>query len=221
MAYGGPSNYKDNFGRYQQYATINITKAMAKYAEECNVDIAKAVAEQLEKVHKANVEASYYPRARSEQAKMEYNKSQKQLESEYNEDKAKKDKKRFRRKTLSYKHTGTLLTAIHADVEKKSRYELRAVIKIRPEPYPDNHYRKDEKDVTAIDVYQWLREGTEDSGKTYWFTNQQGERPVAYNYSTPAHLFEMHTQIQMQAYMRTLTPQAIKQLAKNRRFRLK
>lgn len=214
MAYGGPSNYKDNFGRYQQYATINITKAMAKYAEECNVDIAKAVAEQLEKVHKANVEASYYPRAKAEQAKAEYNKSQKQAEKEYNENR--KDKKRFRRQTLSYKHTGTLLDAIHADVEKKSRYELKAVIKIKPEMYLDDGHRTDGP-VTAVQVYEWLREGT-NGGGTYWFTNEKGERPNAYNYSTPAHLFEMHTQIQMQGYLNTLD---IKKLAKNRRFRLK
>lgn len=217
MAYKGRSNFRDNFNRWQSKSTANLKKVLMQEAEKYCVDITKAVAERLEKVHKGNVLASYYPRASEEQAKKQYNESQRQLETKYNEDKAKEDKKRFRRQTLSYKHTGTLLEAIHGVPEKKSRFEGRAVIEIEPKPYEEDHPRKDSTRITAQTVYEWLREGTRGGGE-YWFKNEKGGRPDASNYSTPAHLFELHTKIQMKEYLETLD---VRQLAKNRRYRIK
>ena len=71
------SHYRDNFGRWQQKVTVNITKKLMKEAENMRINLEQVVADKLKETHKANVEASYYPRARSEQAKVEYNKAKK------------------------------------------------------------------------------------------------------------------------------------------------
>lgn len=215
MAYGGASNYKDNFGRWQKTITVNLKKHLLKEAEQLQVDIGQVVADKLEEVHRANVVASYYPRSKGEQAKAEYNKTKK---AEEKEDLEKYDiKSRRSRKTLSYIHTGTLEEAIHTEVEQKNKYECRVVVKIRPEPYPVDHPRRDNKLVTAVDVYQWLREGTK-GGSDYWFTNKQGKRPTAHNYSTPAHLFELHTTLQMKGFIDSLD---VKKYARIKRYSLK
>lgn len=199
--YGGRSNYKDNFGRWQKTVTVNITKKLMKEAEEMRIDIEKIVADKLKETHKANVIASYYPRARGEQEKVEYNKAKKAEEAEKNKGKYGKDRKRLSRKTLSYEHTGTLEGAIDTKIENKSRYESKVSIIIKPIPYPNDGHR--DKTITATQVYEWLREGTRGGGH-YWFRNKDGERPTAYNYSTPAHLFEMHTSLQMKGFIDSL-----------------
>ena len=81
------SHYRDNFGRWQQKVTVNITKKLMKEAEDMRINLEQVVADKLKETHKANVEASYYPRARSEQAKAEYNKAKKAEEMEKNKGK--------------------------------------------------------------------------------------------------------------------------------------
>lgn len=115
----------------------------------------------------------------------------------------------------TYTHTNTLINAVYGVSEKKSKYERRAVIKVRPDLYPENHPRKDT--VTAVKVYKWLRDGTKGGGN-YWFENEEGEYPIAYNYSTPVHLFEEHTRLQIKGYLETLD---IKKIAKNGRYKIK
>lgn len=208
------SHYKDNFGRWQKTVTVNLKKKLLQEAEKLQVDIGQVVADKLEEVHKANVVASYYPRSKGEQAKAEYNKAKK---AEEKEDLEKYGiKSRRSRKTPSYQHTGILEEAIHAEVEKKNKYECRAVVKISPLLYPEDHPRKDGP-VTAVQVYEWLREGTKGGGE-YWFKNKQGQRPTARNYSTPAHLFEMHTSLQMKGFIDTLD---VKKYARMKRYSLK
>ena len=102
------SHYRDNFGRWQQKVTVNITKKLMKEAEDMRINIEQVVADKLKETHKANVVASYYPRARGEQAKVEYNKAKKAEEAEKNKGKYGEDRKRLSRKTLSYEHTGIL-----------------------------------------------------------------------------------------------------------------
>lgn len=193
---------KDNFGRWQHRATINIKKAMMKKAEELLRDVEQDVADKLLEVHTANVVASYIPRSEGELAKVEYNKKKKAEEREKNKGKYGADRKRLSRKTLAYKHQHILEDALYVDIDKKSRYESRAVIKVHPYEYPEDHPRKDGP-ITASQVYEWLAEGTRGGGH-YWFTNENGDRPPAYNYPTPKHEFEAHTQLQMKGYLHNL-----------------
>lgn len=209
------SHYRDNFGRWQQKVTVNITKKLMKEAEDMRINIEQVVADKLKETHKANVVASYYPRARSEQEKIEYNKAKKAEEAEKNKGKYGEDRKRLSRKTLSYEHTGILEGAIDTKIEKKSRYESKVSIIIKPDPYPNDGHR--DKTITATQVYEWLREGTKGGG-TYWFRNKDGERPTAYNYPTPAHLFEMHTSLQMKGFIDNLN---LKDYARKQKYKIK
>ena len=185
------SHYRDNFGRWQQKVTANITKKLMKEAEDMRINVEQVVADKLKETHKANVEASYCPRAIY-------------------------DRKRLSRKTFSYEHTGILVDqAIDTKIEKKSRYESKVSIIVKPIPYPNDGHRK--KVITATQVYEWLREGTKGGG-TYWFVNKDGERPTAYNYPTPAHLFEMHTSIQMKGFIDNLN---LKDYARKRKYKIK
>ena len=211
------SHYRDNFGRWQQKVTVNITKKLIKEAEDMRINLEQVVADKLKETHKANVVASYYPRARGEQEKVEYNKAKKAEEAEKNKGKYGEDRKRLSRKTLSYEHTGILVNqAIDTKIEKKSRYESKVSIIVKPIPYPNDGHRK--KVVTAAQVYEWLREGTRGGGH-YWFYNEEAERPTAYNYSTPAHLFEMHTSLQMKGFMQSLDLK--KEYKNTRKYRIK
>lgn len=210
------SHYRDNFGRWQKTVTVNITKKLAKEAEEMQINLEQIAADKLKETHKANVVASYYPRARGEQAKVEYNKAKKAEEAEKNKGKYGEDRKRLSRKTLSYRHTGTLEEAIDTKIEKKGKYESKVSIIVKPIPYPDDGHR--DKTITATQVYEWLREGTRGGGH-YWFYNEEAERPTAYNYPTPAHLFEMHTSLQMKGFMQSLD---LKKTYKNtRKYKIK
>lgn len=193
---------KDNFGRWQHRATINVKKSMMKKAEELLTDVEQDVAEKLLEVHRNNIIASYIPRSEGELAKVEYNKAKKAEEQAKNKGKYGADKKRLSRKTLAYTHQHIIEEALYVDIDKKSRYESRVVIKLHPYEYPEDHPRKDGP-ITASKVYDWLAEGT-DGGGRYWFTNENGQRPTAYNYPTPKHDFEEHTQLQMKGYLQNL-----------------
>ena len=61
MAYGGPSQQKDNFGRFQKYATINLTKKMQQIAEITQNNLQEDIADKLLEVYTHNVELSYTP----------------------------------------------------------------------------------------------------------------------------------------------------------------
>ena len=207
------SHYRDNFGRWQQKVTVNITKKLMKEAEDMRINLEQVVADKLKETHKANVVASYYPRARGEQEKVEYNRAKKAEEAEKNKGKYGEDRKRLSRKTLSYEHTGILEGAIDTKIEKKSRYESKVSIVIKPDPYPNDGHR--DETITATQVYEWLREGTNGGGE-YWFRNKDGKRPTAYNYPTPAHLFEMHTSLQMKGFIDSLN---LKDYARKQKYK--
>ena len=212
------SHYRDNFGRWQKIVTANIAKKLAKEAEEMQINLEQIVADKLKETHIANVKASYYPRSTGEQAKVEYNKAKKAEEMEKNKGKYGEDRKRLSRKTLSYKHTGILADeAIDTKIEKKGKYESKVSIIVKPIPYPNDGHRDDI--ITATQVYEWLREGTNGSNKKYWFANKSGKTPNARNYPTPAHLFEMHTSLQMKGFMQSLD---LKKTYKNtRKYKIK
>lgn len=215
MASNVASKYRDNFGKWQNKVTINLKKKLLQEAETLRTDLEQATADKLKEVHIANVIASYYPRARGEQEKVEYNKAKKAEEAEKNKGKYGEDRKRLSRKKLSYQHTGTLENSIDTRIERRGKYESRVSVIIKPIVYPQDHPRKDGKHVTAVDVYRWLREGT-NVNKQYWFQNGNGERPSAYNYPTPAHPFEIHTTLQMKGWLDNLN---IKTLARKKKYR--
>lgn len=203
---------RDNFGRFQKNLTVNIQKHLLKQAEALRTDIELVVADKLEETHKANVVASYIPRAQSELAKVEYNKNKKVEEME---DRKKQIVSRRSRKTLSYRHTGTLEEAIHSEIEHKNRYESKIKIVIEGKEYEDSGHRKNGP-VKATQVYKWLKNGTDGGSRAYWFTDKNGDRPDAVNYPTPPHPFEEHTIAQMRSFLSTLD---IKHYSRMKRYK--
>jgi hypothetical protein len=97
-------------------------------------------------------------------------------------------------------------------LEKNGPYKSTVCIVIKPLLYPDDGHR--DKIITATQVYEWLREGTRGGGH-YWFYNEEAERPTAHNYPTPAHLFEMHTSLQIKGWLNSLS---VKDIAKNKKI---
>ena len=59
MAHGKPIDVRDNFGRFQKQATINLTKRLQKTAAEVRKNIQETIATELKKIYIANIEASY------------------------------------------------------------------------------------------------------------------------------------------------------------------
>lgn len=177
MAKGKPSSIRDNFGRYQKYLTLNITKRLETIAEETSTDISEKIAEKLEKCYKDNVEQSYGPRSIGTA-----------LNAPENPD------------SKPYEHTGKFLESIHAVIEKdKGIGRNRVRIEIDELTYPDG--RK-----TTVDIHEYLTEGTKGDGKItgYYSFDNGNTRPSTYNYPTPKHDFEEHTMLQMLGFLETL-----------------
>lgn len=103
---------------------------------------------------------------------------------EYNE-----DPYRAHRKKLTYRHTHTFEDSINVVVDDKT-----VKIVIEDAMYPDG--------ASTEEVYKWLTEGTVGGG-TYKFYTKKGAK-WAYNYPTPAHLFEEFTKIQMKGFLDSL-----------------
>ena len=188
---------RDNFGRFQKYATVNITKQLEAIAKETEVNVSKIVADKLEETYKTNVELSYGPRSEQGREVEAYNKQRKTLESE--DKKAGIKSPRRGRKKQTYHHTGTLLNSIYTEIEDHA-----VKIKIRDDTYPDG--------ASTIEVYEWLTQGTKGGG-FYPYIKQTGKDSTdpnnystvwAYNYPTPAHLFEEHTKWQMEGFLDSL-----------------
>ena len=171
MAYGGPSNVRDNFGRFQKQATININKKLRKLADSVKENVEEDVANTLLETYKNNVLVSY----------LQYGN---------------------RGGKGEYEHTGTFIDAIDVKTEKDAGIGRdRIKIYLKPKVYEDDGHRGE--DITVGQVYEWLTEGTEGGG-SYWFQKEDGTRPSAYNYPTPIHDFELHTQLQMKGYLSSL-----------------
>ena len=187
MAKGRPSNIRDNFGRFQKRATINITKQLEKIAKETEIDIKQQVSNKLLKTYKTNVELSYMPRSVGAAADILYNENAKKAEWE---DRKRGINARHKRKRIPYIHTGKFLESLEVVIE-------------------DHRVRITQKDLqydngkSTLDVYEYLTDGTPGGGY-YKFTNHSKQRKTAYNYPTPKHEFEAHTMIQMKAYLETL-----------------
>lgn len=59
MARNKPLDIRDNFGRFQKQATINLTKKLQKTATNVRRNIQEAIAEKLKETYITNIEASY------------------------------------------------------------------------------------------------------------------------------------------------------------------
>ena len=155
----------------------------------CELD--KFVAENLHKLletYKANVLASYHPRS-----------------------------------TGSYKHPdNTFINSIKVAIEDEpgiGRNRVKIVLDNEAYPttmvYDKSSETLEPRTVTVKDVYEFLTEGTRGGGY-YYFRGKDKKWHQSYNYSTPAHLFEQHTQWQMKGYLESLNP---KDFAKNKRYK--
>ena len=178
---------RDNFGRFQKQATINITNKLEQAAKEIEVDIIKVTEDKLLETYKNNVLLSYSPRSRKGREVAEYNKKAKEAEQA---DKEAGINARHRRKKLTYRHTNTFINAIQTEVEGN-----KIKIVLDDDTYPNGK--------SVAEVYKYLTEGTM-GGETYTFVNEKGETKWVYNYPTPAHLFEEHTKIQMRGFLENL-----------------
>lgn len=70
---------RDNFGRFQKYATVNLTKHLQKIADTTNKNLREDVAKKLEQTFKNNLEQSY--RASGNSSDFSYTHTGKLLES--------------------------------------------------------------------------------------------------------------------------------------------
>lgn len=192
---------KDNASRFRKTATVVITKELQKQAEELKIDLVKDISETLLNKYKENVELSYGPRGVRGREVEEYNNSKKELEQQDREVGIKSPRRG--RKKLTYRHTNIFLDSIY------TKYEGNTIkVMIEKREYPNEEgITKSVK--TTEDIYNFLRYGTSGGG-TYPYAKQTnpetGEEELvwAYNYPTPAHLFEEHTQNYMNSYIDSL-----------------
>ena len=185
---------RDNFGQFQKYATVHLTKRLKEIAQATEVNVSKIVADKLEKTYKDNVLLSYGPRSQAGREVMAYNKKRKSLEDEDRESGIKSPRRG--RKKQTYKHSGTFLDSIRVEIEDK-------VVKVKisdDKPYDDGKF--------PSDIYVYLTEGTRGGGFYSYHDKRDKEGSIswAYNYPTPAHLFEEHTKVQMKSFLDTLEP---------------
>lgn len=174
---------RDNFGKFQKYATVNITKQLQSIADEHEVIISKIVKDKLLKTYKENVLASYSPRSEKGIEVQEYNEYQKKREE--------KEHRRFHKKKLTYRHTGTFLRAIKAIKKGKT---VKIVID-GAATYEDG--------TPVTKVYEYLTKGTSGGEETYAYKTKNGITGGR-NYPTPEHNFEEWTQVQMLGFLNSL-----------------
>ena len=99
----------------------------------------------------------------------------------------------------SYEHTDTFLENIYVDIDGD---KVKVMIN-------ENAKYNQMSERTVGQVYKFLTEGTVGGGYyPYWSDEDDSlqSEPVkyAYNYPTPAHLFEEHTKLQMEGFLQSL-----------------
>lgn len=183
---------KDNWNRYQKYATVNITKKLTQMAKKVEVDIKQKVDDQLLQTYKEQVILSYQPRSEAGQAVAAYNAQKKQEEKDDYEQYG--IKSRRSRKKLTYKHTNTLVDSVYTVQTDHS-----VKVMIRDTEYENSISGR----KSTAEVYKYLTEGTTGGGY-YPYKNDKGEITYAYNYPTPEHKFEETTKVLMTGYLESL-----------------
>lgn len=207
--------FRNNFGQFARTASIGLKKELLKRAKELEQDIVEQVEKDLKQTYIENVEQSFMARTLGN---AEYNRKA----TKYNEQKKQEeldDRKlgimsRRSRKTLTYRHTDTLLGAIHTEVVKNANNVTVKIVLDENEKYkgPETFTRTNQwgethtytrKNKTVGEVYEMLEEGTEGGG-VYPYKQVGNDVLWAPNYPTPPHDFERHTMVQMEAKLRAL-----------------
>ena len=183
---------RDNFQRFAKNATINLTKGLQEEAERLQKDISKDIEKKLLETYKDNVIKSYTPRSEVGFKVAEYNAKRKQLEQE-DRKKGIMNSRRGRKK-LTYRHTNTFLNSIDTSNDGKT-----VKIIIRDVKYDDPTGINRSAPKSTVEVHDYLTKGTKGGG--IYPYKKDGKTQYAPNYPTPAHLFEEHTQLQMNAYL--------------------
>lgn len=207
--------YRNNFGQFVRTASIGLKKELLKQAKEIEQDLVKQVEKDLYETYVDNVTQSFMSRT---VGNAEYN----YQATEYNEQKKKEemeDRKlgimsRRSRKTLTYRHTGTLLSSIHTEVIKNASNVTVKIVLDENKKYkgPETFTRTNQwgkthtytrKNKTVGEVYEMLEEGTEGGG-VYPYKQDGKDVLWAPNYPTPPHDFERHTIVQMEGKLEAL-----------------
>ena len=194
---------RDNFNRFQKYATINITKQLEKTAQDLEVNLTKVIEDKLLETYKTNVQQSYSPRTVGGMMDKLFNEQAKEAEQK---DKEQGINARHRRKKLTYRHTGLFLDSIYTKVDDKT-----VKIMIADNQYPDG--------TSTTKVHKYLTQGTEGGGY-YSYQSENGET-YARNYPTPKHEFEEYTQLQMMGFLDSLEGDIKNGKYNSRRYKLK
>ena len=171
---------RNNVGQFQKYATIVITKELEQVAEETGVNVRLVVADKLKETYKQNLIASYGPRSEEGQYIAETHK----------------------KKTSTYTHEHKLEEAINTIIDGKT---VKVVID-ESKTYDDG--------TPVTQVYEWLTKGTTPPQHSYYTSGEtklymrNGKLVQGLlwyrNYPTPVHLFEEHTNVQMQGFVDSL-----------------
>ena len=172
--------------RWQKQATVYITKALEEEAELLELNLKQMVKDKLQESYVKNVRASYTPRSMKGQEITKYNKEQKELDEQSGG--------KSHRKKLTYRHTGMFANSIYTKIDGKY-----VKVMIKDEQYPDG--------ASTTEVYEWLTKGTNGSDKPYPYIKKQGDQygtGWSRNFSTPAHLFEEFTKVEMEGYIDSL-----------------
>lgn len=186
-----------NSSRWQKHTTVMITKALKEEAELLNLNLKQMVKDKLQESYVKNVKASYTPRTIRGQEIVKYNKEQKELDEQSGGTSHKKK--------LTYRHTGIFANSIYTKID--GNY---VKVMIRDEQYPDG--------ASTTQVYKWLTEGTEGGTSPYPYIKKQGDNYStgwSRNFSTPAHLFEEFTRLEMQGYIDSLKSEFVNSDAKD------
>ncbi|MDE6946558.1 MAG: hypothetical protein K2P14_05175 [Anaeroplasmataceae bacterium] len=167
---------RDNFGRWQKYATLHITKHLQAVAEETGVNIRQVVADKLDDTYKKNVQASYTPSSEAGKDVLAYN----------------KDKYNTHKKKLTYHHTGIFVNQAIKTVIEGNVVKVKIDEKVT---YEDG--------TPATKVYEYLTEGTSATEANYAYT-QDGKVSGGKNYGMKRHNFEEWTKVEMKGFLASL-----------------
>lgn len=166
--------------RIRQKTIINVERALVEQARLIDINIKDMIKDKLQETYVDNVRKSYTTRAQQSQAKTKF-------------------------KRVPYEHTGTFENSIYTQIN-----DDKINVMIRDTSYPNG--------TSTTKVYDWLVNGTNGGSKPYPYINSQkknsnesksdsaSKENISWsrNFPTPAHLFELHTKIQMLGYLDSL-----------------
>ena len=221
---GPRNNVRNNHGWFQKQASAYITRQLRKVANEVGVNVKLIIADELERVYKDNVRASFMPSSTQGASTIAYNESQKALEEKDREDGIKNPRRH--RKKQTYHHTGTLLEAIHSEIGSESvKIVIDKEYEYEKPVYEGSRNGKasyGKTTISAEDVWSILINGAPATYSDYPYYDEEGKVRWAKNYGVVPHPFELHTQAQMTGFLKSLeTEIQTGTYSKRRRYKIK